>query len=163
MVDIYNSENHAQQDFQEALRTAFWRKARSWLGKGCNDLLSYQDVFAHIKKQPQFNRGVQLVPLDQIVGSTGRSREFDLAFYPKKNTTGERWVNVAKTQYQGNKIPPVLLYQVGEAFFVEDGNHRVSIARANGETSIQANVIEFDVSNLTPKSSCTRLGYKLDE
>ena len=51
----------------------------------------------------------------------------------------------------------MLLYQVGEAFFVEDGNHRVSIARANGETSIQANVIEFDVSNLTPKSSSFRV------
>lgn len=163
MLNISRNENKAQQDFQEALRTAFWRKARAWLGKGCNDLLSYRDVFAHLKNQPRFNRGTQPVAIEQIVGSTGRSNEFDLAFYPRQKTTEERWVNVAKNQYQGSKIPPVLLYKVGEAYFVEDGNHRVSVARANGETAILANVIEFDVSNLTPKSTCTRLGYKLNE
>jgi len=163
MTNINGTEIQTQQDFQEAFRKAFWRKARAWLGKGCNDLLPYQEVFEILKKQPQFNRGAQLVPLDRIIGSAGRSHEFDLAFYPRQITTQDRWINVAKNQYQGSKLPPVLLYQVGEAYFVEDGNHRVSVARANGDTAILANVIEFDISNLTPKPSCTRLGYKLDE
>jgi len=160
MLNNNSIENQVQQDFQEALRTAFLRKARAWLGKGCNDLLSFREVFVHLKKQLQFNRGVQFVSLDQIVGSTGRSSDFDLAFYPRQNTGEDRWVNIAKAQNQGSKLPPVLLYKVGEAYFVEDGNHRVSVARANGETTIQANVIEFDVSNLTPEPACTRLGYK---
>jgi len=115
----------------------------------------------HLKKQLQFNRGAQLVSLNQIVGSTGRSSDFDLAFYPRQNTGKDRWVNVAKAQNQGSKLPPILLYKGGEASFVEDGNHRVSVARANGITTIQANVIKFDVSNLTPEPACTRLGYKL--
>ena len=161
MLDINGIENQAQHDFQEALRTAFWRKARAWLGKGCNDLLSYGEVFAHLKQQNQFNLGTQSIPLNQIVGSTGRSTDFDLAFYPRQNASQERWINVAKFQYQKGKVPPVLLYKVGEAYFVEDGNHRVSVARANGETDIQAKVIEFDVSNITPEPACTRLGYKL--
>jgi len=161
MLDNNSFENQAQQDFQEAIRSAFWRKARAWLGKGCNDLLSFREVFEHLKNQPQFNHGVQRVPLDQIVGSTSRYSDFDLAFYPRQNTSEIRWVNIAQIQNQGRKLPPVLLYKVGEAYFVEDGNHRVSVARANGETTIQANVIEFDVSNLTPEPACTRLGYKL--
>jgi len=163
MLNNNDIENQVQKDFQEALQTAFWRKTRAWLGKGCNDLLSFREVFAYLKKQPQFNRGGQLVSLDQIVGSTGRSSDFDLAFYPRQNTGEDRWVNVAKVQNQGSKLPPVLLYKVGEAYFVEDGNHRVSVARANGEITIQANVIEFDVSKLTPEPACTRLGYKLKE
>jgi len=161
MLNNNGIENQVQQDFQEALRIAFWRKARAWLGKGCNDLLSFREVFVYLNKQPQFNRGVRLVSLNQIVGSTGRSSDFDLAFYPRQNLGEDRWVNVAKAQNQGRKLPPVLLYKVGEAYFVEDGNHRVSVARANGVTTIQANVIEFDVSNLTPEPACTRLGYKL--
>ena len=161
MININGIENQAQQDFREALREAFWRKARAWLGKGCNDLLSYGEVFAHLKQQNQFNLGTQSIPLNQIVGSTGRSTDFDLAFYPRQNASQERWINVAKFQYQKGKVPPVLLYKVGEAYFVEDGNHRVSVARANGETDIQAKVIEFDVSNITPEPACTRLGYKL--
>ena len=163
MLDINDIENLTPQDFRDALQKVFWRKVRTWLGKGCNDLLSFQEVFTHLKKQPQFNRGVQFVPLDQIVGSTGRSNEFDLAFYPRKSATEERWVNVARTQYQRGKVPPVLLYKVGEAYFVEDGNHRVSVARTNGDTAIKAKVIEFDVSNLAPEASCTRLGFKLSE
>lgn len=153
----------SQSDYQRALKQAFWRRARAWLGKGCNDLLSFREVFEHLKEQPQLNRGIQLVPLNQIVGSTGRSNEFDLAFYPRRDASEDRWVNMAKTQYQGRKIPPVLLYKVGEAYFVEDGNHRVSVARANGDTAVQANVIEIDASNLTPEPACTRLGYKLRE
>jgi hypothetical protein len=163
MLNISGIESQALQGFQEALRTAFWRKARAWLGKGCNDLLSYRDVFSFLKKQQKFNRGTQSVSLDQIVGSTGRSNDFDLAFYPRQNASQERWINVAKLQYQKRKVPPVLLYKVGEAYFVEDGNHRISVARTNGEITIQANVIEFDVSNLSPEPACTRLGYKLSE
>ena len=161
MLGINDIEKQAQHDFQEALQEAFWRNARTWLGKGCNDLLPYREVFAYLKKHPQFDLGVELVPLKRIIGSTGRSNEFDLAFYPRQNTTQDRWVNVAKIKYQRSKTPPVLLYKVGQAYFVEDGNHRVSVARANGETDIQAKVIEFDVSNLTPEPACTRLGYKL--
>jgi len=153
----------SQSDYQHALKQAFWRRARARLGRGCNDLLSFREVFEHLKEQPQFNRGVQLIPLDQIVGSTGRYGDFDLAFYPQQNTSENRWVNVAQIQHQGRKLPPVLLYKIGEAYFVEDGNHRVSVARANGDTVIQAKVIEIDASNLTPEPTCTRLGYKLSK
>lgn len=163
MLNINGIENQAQQDFKEALRMAFWRKARTWLGKGCNDLLSYREVFTHLKKQPQFNLGLEFAPLDKIVGSTGRSNDFDLAFYPRQNATENRWVNVAKFQYQKGIVPPILLYKVGDAYFVEDGNHRVSVARARGDTTIQAKVIEFDTSNLRPEPACTRLGYKLSK
>lgn len=153
--------SQSQGDYRNALKQAFWRRARIWLGKGCNDLLSFQEVFVHLKKQPQFNRGIQLVPLDQIVGSTGRYSDFDLAFYPRQNISEDRWINVAQIQSQGSKLPPVLLYKIGEAYFVEDGNHRVSVARANGNTAIQAKVVEIDASNLTPEPTCTRLGYKV--
>ena len=129
----------AQSNYQDAIQQAFWRKARTWLGRGCNDLLSFHDVFEHLKDQPQYHRGLQRIALSQIVGS------------------------VANRKYQGVNSNPVLLYKVGEAYFVEDGNHRVSVARVNGEEFIQANVIEIDVSNLTPEPSCTRLGYKLNE
>jgi len=157
-IDINES---TQKEYQNALQQAFWRKARTWLGHGCNDLLSFGEVFEYLKDRPQYQRGLQNVPVRQIVGSTGRSRDFDLAYFPVQSMTETRWVNVAKGRYQGNDLPPVMLYKVGEAYFVEDGNHRVSVASVNGESYIEANVIEIDVSNLIPEPSCTRLGYKL--
>jgi len=151
----------AQREHQKALQQAFWRKARNWLGRGCNDLLSFQDVYEYLRDRPHYQRGLQQVALSQIVGSTGRSGEFDLAYYPVQGGSKDRWVNIAKGRNQNTTLPPVLLYKVGEAYFVEDGNHRVSVARVSGDAHIVANVIEIDVSNLVPEPSCTRLGYKL--
>lgn len=162
-MQLNTTDGQVQRNYRDAIQQAFWRKARTWLGRGCNELLSFPEVFEHLKNQPQYRRGLQRVALGQIVGSTGRSGDFDLAYYPIQNATEKRWVNVAERSSQGITMPPVLLYKVGEAYFVEDGNHRVSVARFNGELFIQANVIEIDASNLTPEPSCTRLGYKLNE
>jgi len=150
-----------QREHRNALQQAFWRKARTWLGRGCNDLLSFEEVFEYLKDRPQYQRGVQNVPVQQIVGSTGRSGDFDLSYFPVQSLTETRWVNIAKKRRQGNDLPPVMLYKVGEAYFVEDGNHRVSVASVSGELHIEAHVIEIDISHLTPEPSCTRLGYNL--
>ena len=150
-----------QREYQNALQQAFWRKVRAWLGRGCNDLLSFAEVFEYLKDRPRYELGAQNVPVQQIVGSTGRSGDFDLAYFPVQSMTETRWVNVAKGRYQGNDLPPVMLYKVGEAYFVEDGNHRVSVASVSGESQIEAHVIEIDISHLTPEPSCTRLGYNL--
>ena len=155
------TDDAVQRNYQNALQQAFWRKARVWLGRGCNDLLSFPDVYEHLKDRPQYQHGLQQVELGQIVGSTGRYGDFDLTFYPVRNAAENRWVDVARRRYQNVQSPPVLLYKVGDAYFVEDGNHRVSVASVNGESHIDANVIEIDVSNLIPEPSCTRLGYKL--
>ncbi len=161
VMQINDTIGQAQKDYQNALQQAFWRKARTWLGRGCNDLLSFAEVFEYLKDRPQYQRGLQNVPVQQIVGSTGRSGDFDLAYFPVQSLTETRWVNVAKGRHQGNDLPPVMLYKVGEAYFVEDGNHRVSVASVSGESHIEAYVIEIGISNLTPEPSCTRLGYNL--
>jgi hypothetical protein len=156
-------ETQAQTDFQKSLKRAFWRKTHHWLGRGCNDLLSFNEVFQYLKDRPRTPLGIQSIALEQIVGSSGRSGNFDLAYYPRRSASNERWINVAKAKYMGVKLPPVLLYKVGEAYFVEDGNHRVSVARAKGEKYIWAEVVEIEVFDLSPEPACTRLGYKLNK
>ena len=161
VTQVNDTIDQAQKDYQNALQQAFWRRARNWLGHSCNDLLSFAELFEYLKDRPRYQRGLQDVPVQQIVGSTGRAEDFDLGYFPVHGSTETRWVNVAKGRYQSNDMPPVLLYKVGDAYFVEDGNHRVSVASVNGESHIEANVIEIDVSSLTPEPSCARLGYKL--
>jgi hypothetical protein len=155
------AERQARQDYEQALSRAFWRKVRAWLGRGCNDLLSYRETLAFLETLPKRDLGRQQVPLDRIVGSTGRATDFDLGFYPRRREAEDRWVGVAQVRYRGKAWPPVLLYQVGRAYFVEDGNHRLSVARANGDEFITAQVIEIDTSTLTPAPTCSRLGFKV--
>lgn len=84
--------------------------------------------------------GVRTVDLSEIVGSEGRSDDFDSSFRPRQLHTRDRWLSVATARLLGVTLPPVDLVQVGGSYYVRDGNHRISVARALGQASIEATV-----------------------
>lgn len=86
--------------------------------------------------------GVQTVCLDCIRGTENRNTEFDMEFYPQADHLEERWVRVAVANLKGVKLPPVELLLVGEIYYVRDGHHRISVARAMGQYEIDAVVIK---------------------
>lgn len=135
----------AYDDFVRVYRRAFWRKVRARLTGERNDLLPYSQVRESLPFQGQRSLGLQSVPLDKIIGSVGRYRDFDRAFLPIQRQTSERWMNIKKASYQEIVLPPVELYKIGEVYFVKDGNHRVSVARELGQVEIEAFVTEIDV------------------
>jgi hypothetical protein len=137
---------------------SLWRRLRARFGHRCNDLLASNQVLQHLSLEDTRHLGRRSVPLEKIVGSSGRHREFDLSFRPRRGAS-DRWLRIA--QANGDDLPPVALYKVGDAYFVEDGNHRVSVARAIGKETIEAFVIEIDASRLRPEPSCQRLGYRV--
>ncbi len=94
---------------------------------------------------PQHYAGLQTVPLAAIRGSEGRARDFDQEFNPRRTSTRERWVSIALAHLRGESLPPVILIQVGDVYFVRDGHHRVSVARAWGQQYIEAEVTVFNV------------------
>ena len=64
----------------------------------------------------------------------------------------ERWDRIALAQRRGEALPPITVYRVGGVHFVEDGHHRVSVARALGQTTIEAYVTEI-VTEVAPTSA----------
>lgn len=107
------------------------------------DLLPFEAVREGLRLRHLVDRGVQDVPLDRIVGSVGRERDFTRAFLPKDEALRERWEELEEIAEGAVGFPAVELYRVGGAFFVVDGHHRVSVARALGAASIEARVREF--------------------
>jgi hypothetical protein len=85
---------------------------------------------------------VQTVLVDQIAGSLNRYHEFDRVFLPASDKLATRWQNVNRAFYQDISLPPVVLYKVGQVYFVVDGHHRVSVAREQGQIYIEAEVRE---------------------
>lgn len=138
-------DGKASQDFERALGRAFWRKILSKLTGQENELLPFDEIRQHLKIRGQHYVGFQQVAINQIVGSTGRYRDFDRAFMPIQTRTRERWISVDKAHYRDIPLPPVDLIKMGEVYFVRDGNHRVSVARERGQTYIDAYVIEIDI------------------
>jgi hypothetical protein len=133
------------QDFERATRRAFWHDLLSRLTRKGNDLLSFDQARQGLSLRGQHYRGLQAVPLDQIVGSEGRRCDFDRAFFPRQTRTKDRWFSIDKAYHEEVPLPPVELFKVGQAYFVRDGNHRVSVTRAHGHEFIDAYVIEIDL------------------
>ena len=106
------------------------------------DLVNYDEVSRRLRARQQIEAGTQWVPVEEIIGSVGRYRDFTRKFLPRANVSKERWSRIDAAMNGFSGLPPVELYKIGEAFFVRDGNHRVSVARANGATHIEAYVTE---------------------
>jgi len=83
------------------------------------------------------------VPVERIMGSVGRYCEFDRAFLPAKARVGSKWKRIDRAFHRGEELPPVVLYKIGDDYFVEDGNHRVSVAQFHGVEWIDAYVTKF--------------------
>jgi hypothetical protein len=87
---------------------------------------------------------MRTVPIERIVGSVGRYRDFDRVFLPRQDRTKQRWQNVDRAHHEGVDLPAIELYRLGDVYFVRDGNHRVSVARERGQAFIDARVIEVE-------------------
>ena len=133
----------AIQDFQAARQRAAVQEVLARFTRKSNRLLSYDDVAEKLKLRLRTERGVQQVPLDAIIGSVGRYTDFTRTFLPRQVKDLQRWARVKAAMEDGVDMPPIEVYKVGEAYFVVDGNHRVSIAREEGSPTIAAHVIEF--------------------
>lgn len=144
----------AIHDFQSARQRAAIQEILSRFTGQSTQLLSYEDVAEKLKLRARMERGVQHIPLDAIVGSVGRNTDFTRTFLPRRAGDQQRWANVKAVFINTDStpsLPPIEVYKVGGVYFVVDGNHRVSIARQEGMTSIEARVIEVKTDiPLTP-------------
>ncbi len=139
------------RDFDRARRKAFIQGMLSLLTRRSLDLLPFEQAREQLRLHSRRFRGMHEVPLDQIVGSVGRYRDFTRTFLPRSDGLRERWATVEDRVVREGGLPPVELYQVGEAYFVRDGNHRVSVARVQGALTIEAYVWEYpSLVPLTP-------------
>jgi len=135
----------AQHDFQRARRRATISRLIGRLRGEPDDVgvvLPYEEVIAALGFVSEHRVGLTVVPLDAIVGSVDRSRDYDRRFRPTSGRTRGRWEQIAAAARRGESFPPVDLLRVGDLYFVRDGHHRVSVARALGRADIDAYVTE---------------------
>lgn len=137
----------ALRDFNQLRLKASLQEALSKLFGKSNELLSFEEVAQKLKLTSRKEHGIKDISLKAIVGSVGRYHDFNRQFLPLQSNEAEktRWARVkaAIDDPGGAGWPPIDVYKIGEAYFVLDGNHRVSVARQEGFTHIQANVVEL--------------------
>lgn len=98
-------------------------------------------VSAYVQRRTDKSARFVSIPLSKIVGSEGHVDDFDNTFNPLKSYDRDRWVSIAVARRQGIVLPPVELIQVNDKFFVRDGHHRISVAKALGQAEIEAEIV----------------------
>ncbi len=143
MIGFATVEVQAEADFDRARRRAFFGRVAARLRRECSRLLAFDEIreghLAHNRRR----LGLRDVEGSKVVGSMGRHEDFDRTFMPTKASLAERWKRVDRAFHRGLDLPPVRLYKIGDSYFVEDGNHRVSVARYQGIETIEADVTEY--------------------
>ena len=130
-------------EFDRARFRAFLASLASLFSGRPNLLLPFDEVVNKLRLRSSLYRGVRPVEVAQIVGSVGKVGDFDREFHPLRPESRQRWARIHRAMQADEAIPPVQLYQVGQAFFVLDGHHRVSAARDQGQVYVDAEVIEL--------------------
>jgi hypothetical protein len=140
-----HERNQARHEVERARLMSDVRDFLAVLRRQPNELLPF-DWVKHLAPEGEHQLGLQTIAVDQIIGSVDRYREFDRHYLPKEKHLDERWIGVRSAQLAGKELPPIQVYKVGDLYFVKDGNHRVSVARRQGQKYIDAHVIELNVS-----------------
>lgn len=142
--------------FQQARRHADAEKRLARLTGRSAALLCFDQVRDLLKAHPVGEKVLRDIPLDAITGSVGRCADYTRSFRPLKDNLRHRWQGIKAALTQSKPLPPIQVGQLGKTYFVFDGHHRVSVAREQGMTSIEASVLLFEAE--FPPSPYTQTG-----
>jgi len=132
-----------ERDFERARRRSSWNRVAHFFTGKPSLLLPFDLVRSQVLVTAGAYEGIREIEIDQVVGSVNRYHEFDREFLPKSRESAHRWSTVRQVFESDTGFPPIKVYQIGQAYFVMDGNHRVSVARQLGMKTIEAEVTSF--------------------
>jgi hypothetical protein len=135
----------AREDFDSARFRAFRKAIAGALTRRANRMLSLDEVLEAAGAEGRSFGGFQEIPLDRVVGSAAieaKGGDFDPGFLPISARLRDRWTRIYREMVEGDELPPIDVYKVGDLYFVIDGHHRVSVARTLGRATINARVVE---------------------
>jgi len=132
-------------EFNRARTRGFWETMWGRILGRAPYLLSFAEAIQQVQPARSLDLGVRDVPIADIVGSVNREQDFTRHFSPcgRNNDNKERWRRIYTRAVTGTGFPPVELYKIGPHYFIEDGHHRVSVAKHLSWETVQAHVTEL--------------------
>mgnify|MGYP007069877778 CR=1 FL=1 len=143
MSDMMLTSETTDEDFSKARHKALFNEVQHFLNPDEATLISFSDIKKLLKPANEVYKGMQIIPVKLIVGSEGRYQDFDNRFFPKSMHLKARWEHIDMAHINDIALPPISLYELGGVYFVRDGNHRVSVAKAKGIEFIDAEVVSL--------------------
>jgi hypothetical protein len=152
VVDLMNLEDQVDLDFTLARRRARLGRLKTLLLKRAtrSTLLAPEEFRRNVPPSGSMYRGRRTVEVSKIVGSVGKHEQFDMNFMPLSGASAEKWKRIDRALRLGVELPPVSLLERGGAYFVNDGNYRVSVSRFHRVEWIDAEVTEYKSLSTRP-------------
>jgi hypothetical protein len=141
MLDSHRSD---VESFHQARARAGREKLWSRLRGRSTHLLCFKELGDKPEDGLEYQRDYSSVPLEEIVGSFERCADYTPGFLPLKDHDQPRWTRVEQAFLQSKPLPPIQVMKVGQAYFVIDGHHRVSVAKQLGISHLEAEVLQAD-------------------
>ena len=107
-----------------------------------DSLLPLAEVTERLRVTRHGYVGVRSIPLDKIIGSVDRASEFDRDFHPQRRDSDAR-MRKLEVAFPNGDFPAISVFEVGGAYFVSDGHHRVALAHRRGQEFIEAEVVQL--------------------
>ncbi|MDX9958808.1 MAG: hypothetical protein RBT68_10240 [Spirochaetia bacterium] len=126
--------------FDEARLQGLYDSIRALLSRRSNTVIPFEVIRQRLGSAGESYQGLKSIPVDKIVGSENRYRDFSLGFRPKKNLSRHRWIKIDQAFKDMRNLPPIVVYEIGGLYFVRDGNHRVSVAKDQAIAFMEAEV-----------------------
>ena len=149
--------NTAMSCFRSAMLKGKLSRIRRGILRHRRWLYDLASIKSQIGLMGSYYAGIKVVSMEHVIGTEGRSDGFDIDFYPLSEESCERWVNMALVYLSHIPLPPVVLTQVGDVYFVRDGHHRISVARAFGQAAMDAEVIVWKAHPPFPWETNTQI------
>ncbi len=163
MNEVMNSRHEALRRFGKARWRATVNEMTARLTGRDTRLLPFEAIRSELRWQNPLYQGLEEIPVEAIMGSVGRYREFNRQFLPLTDSLQERWVQVDALAAAAG-WPPIEVYKVGNVYFVRDGNHRVSVARQLQIPTIEAHVWAYpDTLQINPDDNLDQIFIQLGE
>lgn len=134
--------HQALYEFGTALQQGTRRRLLRLVTGGRNDIPTLAEELVYYEGNRSIDRGLQTICVGDIVGSAGGNKHFDRDFLPLNRVIEQRWARIYAMFIAGHDLPPIEVVLLGDAYYVVDGHHRVSVARHLGQYYIEAYVIE---------------------
>lgn len=112
---------------------------------GTVGLIPFDEASRRLRVSGQSYLGIREISVARIVGSVDRTGDFDRDFRPRRGLSRSRLASL-RSAFRDGGMPAIEVFELGGAYFVEDGHHRVALAREQGADFIDAEVTRLQTN-----------------
>ena len=145
------------QAYEQAKKHGMMRRLVFFLAEENDNRINYQTILERCHPYNHYDEGIQSISTQAILASINDNGCYDTAFNPVDDRVRPQWEVIAQMRKNGEAIPPISVFQIGQYYFVESGQTTVSVCRYFSIYAINAHVTCIETTKIIRNTAEIRL------